>query len=111
MRLAEVASPLAAHKNARKAQIHLEAAVKLDPANRHYLEELFDFYLESPEWLDGGPDRAAGLLGRIGPDDGGPATPSKRLADARNEFRGAGWGIEKGVLRLEAVIGRLVSQK
>jgi hypothetical protein len=44
-------------------------------------------------------------LERIGPDDGGPATPSKRLADARNEFKGAGWGIEKGDLRLGAVIG------
>jgi hypothetical protein len=47
-------------------------------------------------------------LERIGPDDGGPATPSQRLADARSEFKGAGSGIEKGVLLLGAVIGRLV---
>jgi len=107
-RLAEVASPLSARRNARKAQIHLEAAVKLEPANRQYLAELFEFYLGSPEWFDGGLDRAAILLERIGPDDGGPATPSKRLTDARNEFRGAGWSIQKGVLRLGAVIGRLV---
>ena len=112
VRLAEVASPLSTRRNARKAQIHLEAAVKLEPANRQYLAELFEFYLGSPEWFDGGLDRAAILLERIGPDDGGPATPGKRLTDApRNEFRGAGWGIQKGVLRLGAVIGRPVPQK
>jgi tetratricopeptide (TPR) repeat protein len=105
-RMAEVASLLSAPKDARKARIHLEAAVNLEPANRQYIEELFDFYIDSPQWFDGGLSRAAILLEQLGPDDGGPGTPSKRLADARKELKRAAWHLEQGILRLGAVIGR-----
>jgi tetratricopeptide (TPR) repeat protein len=107
-RVAEVASLLSAPKDARKARIHLEAAVNLEPANRRYLEELFNFYIDSPQWFDGGLSRATLLLERLGPDDGGPGTPSKRLADARKEFRRAAWHVEHGILRLGAAVGRVV---
>jgi len=50
-RLAEVSSPLSAPKNARKARRSLEQAVKFDPRNGEYLRELFDFYVDSPEWF------------------------------------------------------------
>jgi hypothetical protein len=101
-RLADVSSPLSARKNARKAQTHLEAAVQLDPGDREMLMELFDFYIEYAEWFGGGLDRAALLLERIGPDDGGPGTPSRRLADSRKDYRGAGWALERGILRLSS---------
>ena len=110
-RLADVSTPLSARKIARKAQAHLEAAVRLDPRNREFLVELFDFYLDSPAWFGGGLDRAASLLERLGPDDGGPGTPSRRLTDSRNEYRGAGWAMAKGILRLSAAAGRLVPQR
>jgi tetratricopeptide (TPR) repeat protein len=109
-RMAEVASLLSASKDARKAQIHLEAAVNLEPANRRYLEELFNFYIDSPQWFDGGLSRAAVLLELLGPDDGGPGTPSKRLADARKELKRAAWHVEQGILRLGAVIGRVAEK-
>jgi tetratricopeptide (TPR) repeat protein len=110
-RLADVSSPLSARKNARKAQAHLEAAVKLDPGDRELLMELFDFYVDSPEWFGGGLDRAAYLLERIGPDDGGPGSPSRRLADSRNEFKGPAWAIAKGIKRLSAAAGHFVPQR
>ena len=79
-RMADVASPLFARRNARKARFHLEAAVRRDPGNREFLRELFDFYVDSPEWFDGGLDRATAILDRLGPDDGGPRTPTMIVA-------------------------------
>ena len=108
-RLAEISAPWSARKNARKAQSHLETAVRLEPKNRKFLVELFEFYIDSPEWFDGGLDRAKAALERLGPDDGGPGAPSRILAEARNECRSGGWGwaIRKTVLRSSGVIGSL----
>ena len=64
-RLAEVSSPCSAPKNAHKARRNLERAVQLDPENREYLQELFEFYLESPGWFRGGLNRGAELQERV----------------------------------------------
>jgi tetratricopeptide (TPR) repeat protein len=64
-RLAEVSSSFSAPKNAHKARRNLERAVQLDPDNREYLQELFEFYLESPGWFRGGLNRAAALQERV----------------------------------------------
>ena len=53
-RLAEVSGPLSASRSARKARRSLERAVQLEPRNEKYLLELFDFYVDSPEWFGGG---------------------------------------------------------
>jgi hypothetical protein len=34
--------------------------------------ELFEFYVDSAEWFEGGLERAAAILERLGPDHGGP---------------------------------------
>ena len=107
-RMAEVSSLLSARRNARKARAHLESAVQLDPGNRVFLMELFEFYVDSPEYFDGGLSCAAAMLERLGLDDGGPGSPSRILADARKEYRGAGWALRKGVLRVGAVTGYLI---
>src|SRR5947209_4636318 len=57
-KLAEIDGPLLASRHATMARLSLERSVALDPANRHYLRELFDFYLDSPEWFSGGLERA-----------------------------------------------------
>ena len=80
-RMAEVSSLLSARRNARKAQAHLETAAQLDPGNREFWKELFEFYVDSPEYFDGGLNRAMAVLERLGPDDGGPGTPSRIVAD------------------------------
>ena len=104
-RLAEVSSPLSAPRNARRARAHLEAAVRLDPHNREFLIELLEFYADSPEWFDRGLGRADALLERFGPDDGGPGTPSRTLAESREEHSGPEWAFRKGILRLSAAPG------
>ena len=110
-RMAEVSSLLSAHRNGRKAQVHLEAAVQLDPENREFRKELFEFYVDSPEWFDGGLDRAMAILERLGPDDGGPGTPSRIVAESRKEYSGLGWALRKGILRVGAMVGYLVPQR
>ena len=86
-RMAEVSGPFSARRNARKAQAHLETAARLDPGNREFLMELFEFYVDSPEYFDGGLSRTTAMLERLGPDDGGPGTPSRIVADARKQYR------------------------
>ena len=104
-RMAEVSGPLSARRNARKAQAHLETAARLDPGNREFLRELFELYVDSPEYFDGGLSRAAAMLERLGPDDGGPGTPSRIVADARKQYSGPVWALEKGVLRVAGAAG------
>ena len=58
------------------------------PANREFLMELFELYVDSPEYFDGGLSRATAMLERLGPDDGGPGSPSRIVADARKEYSG-----------------------
>ena len=107
-RMAETSAPFSARRNARKAQAHLETAARLDPGNWEFLMELFEFYVDSPEYFEGGLSRATAMLDRLGPDDGGPGTPSRIVADARKEYHGPGWAFRKGLLRVSAALGYLV---
>lgn len=107
-RLAEVSSPLSAPKNARKARRSLEQAVGMDPQNDEYLRELFEFYVDSPEWFGGGLERAAALLERISHGASGREGRLKQLADSRKEHSGAGWWMRQAVLRTSGAIGYLV---
>jgi hypothetical protein len=66
-RMAEVSGSLSARRNARTAQAHLETAARLDPGNREFLMELFEFYVDSPEYYAGGLSRATAILERLGP--------------------------------------------
>jgi len=108
-RMAEVAGPLHAAGNARQARWNLERAVELEPRNREYLRELFDFYLDSPEWFGGGLRRAALLVERIAPDDPGAQAFLRGLLDrAREEYRGPDWRLRQATLAPSAQIGRMV---
>jgi tetratricopeptide (TPR) repeat protein len=110
-RLAEVSGPLFARRNARKAQAHLERAAQLDPRNREFLIELFELYVDSPEYFDGGLNRATALLERLGPDDGGPASPSRVVAEARKQYRGPSWALNKCILRTSGAAGYVVPHR
>jgi tetratricopeptide (TPR) repeat protein len=109
-RLAEVSSPLLAPKRARKARGNLEDAVRLDPQNREYLEELFDFYLDSPEWLQGGLKQAAAMVDRIGPEGSGREERLQRLSESRKDHSGPGWWMRRAVLWTSGAMGRVVPQ-
>ena len=110
-RLAEISSPLSAPRNARAAQRGLEQAVAIDPRNEEYLRELFDFYVDSPQWFGGGLERAAALLERIGSEDPGAELRLAHLADSREEYGGAEWWMRRAALRTAAVAGYLVPQR
>jgi hypothetical protein len=107
-RLAEIANPLRASKDARKAQVSLERAVELEPANQEYLRELFDFYLDSPEWFGGGLERASLLIERIEPDDpAGQKFLRELVAGARQEHRGLDWRLRQLTLVPTQQMGRV----
>jgi tetratricopeptide (TPR) repeat protein len=110
-RLAELSGPLSAKKNARRAQRSLEQAVKLDPRNEKYLLELFDFYVDSPEWFGGGLERAAALLERMGPEAFGAEERMEELAASRKEHSGVGWWMRLAVLRTSGAVGYLAPQR
>jgi tetratricopeptide (TPR) repeat protein len=109
-RLAEISGPLCAPKSARKARRNLERAVELDPHNESYLRELFDFYVDSPEWFGGGLERARALLERIGPGEDGAESLVGELADSRKEHSGAGWWMRRAVLWTGFAVGGFVPQ-
>jgi phage terminase large subunit-like protein len=48
-RMAEASGPFSARRNARRAQAHLETAIRLDPRNRELLMELFELYGTLPD--------------------------------------------------------------
>jgi tetratricopeptide (TPR) repeat protein len=109
-RQAEVSGPLSAPKNARKARRNLEQAVKIDPRNDKYLRELFDFYVDSPEWFSGGLEQAAALLERVSPGEPGAEPRLNQLANSRKEHSGAGWWMRRAVLLPSGIIGYFVPQ-
>ena len=67
-RLVEL-STFSAARDARKARGSLEQAVRLAPGNEDYLRELFDLYVDFPEFFDQGLDRAADLIGSAGSEE------------------------------------------
>jgi tetratricopeptide (TPR) repeat protein len=108
-RMAEVAGPLRAAHHARDAQRNLERAVELEPGNREYARELFDFYLDSPEWVGGGLRRAALLVDKIAPDDPGEhALLQWRLNEAREDYHGPDWHLSQANQLPATVLGRIV---
>jgi tetratricopeptide (TPR) repeat protein len=110
-RLAGVSSPLSAPKSARKARRNLEEAVRRDPRNREYLLELFDFYVDSPEWFRGGLQRAAALLELIRPAESYPEPWLREMADSWNEHSGPGWWTRRVFLWTSGAIGHIVPER
>jgi tetratricopeptide (TPR) repeat protein len=109
-RLAEVSGLLFAPKDARRARRSLEQAVKIDPQNEEYLQELFDFYVDSLAWFSRGLERAAPLLERFSPGAYGAESRLEQLADSRKEHSGVWWWVRWAVLRTSGAIGYFVPQ-
>lgn len=108
-RQAELANQITAPKIARKARRSLEQAVTLDPRNEEYLEELFEFYLDSPGWFAGRLDQAEGVLEQINSID--PTEESRlrfKLTAAREDFSGPDWHIRRPVLWTSSMVGHLL---
>ncbi len=110
-RLAEIADPFHAAADALRARKSLERAVDLAPENGEYLKDLFEFYLDAPEFLGGGVEKAALLVGRIGKSD--PAereSAQARLTRTRSDLKSAAWRLRQVILFAPQQVGRLIGR-
>jgi tetratricopeptide (TPR) repeat protein len=107
-RLADIASPFTAPKYARRAGHNLEQAVRIDPRNQEYARELFEFYVDSPEWFEGGLSRARALLEEVNLPEADAETVLKHISDSHAEHSGPSWRMRQAILRTSGVAGSLV---
>lgn len=107
-RQADVASPLTAPKYARRAGRSLEQAVRIDPHNQEYTRELFEFYVDSPEWFGGGLTRARALLEKTNFPEADSQALLQHISDAQIEHSGPSWRIRQAILRTSRVAGSVV---
>jgi tetratricopeptide (TPR) repeat protein len=107
-RLAEISSPLFAPKNARRARYNLEEAVRRDPRNHEYWDELFEFYVDSPEWFPGGLQRAEALVKEIRPAEADADPWLRQIADSRKEHSGPGWWMRRQILWTSGAMGNVI---
>jgi tetratricopeptide (TPR) repeat protein len=107
-RQADVAGPLTAPKYARKAGRSLELAVRMDPHNQEYARELFEFYVDSPEWFGGGLTRARALLEKTNLPEADSEALLQHVADARAEHSGPSWRVRQAILRTSGLAGSVV---
>ncbi len=109
-RRAETCMPLAAPGYASKARVAFEKAVELDPKNPDALSDMFDYYLEAPNFLGGGYDKAMAIAektAKIDPAEG--YFEAARLAQKRKEFQTAEAHLRQAVESAPHEIGHLVA--
>jgi tetratricopeptide (TPR) repeat protein len=68
-RRAETSGPFTAPGYAFKARQMFERAVALDPSNRAAIGDLFEYYLQAPDFMGGGESKAAALAARVARQD------------------------------------------
>src|ERR1700736_13768 len=96
---------------------HLLRANARKRARRHQIWEvflgdrrapnIFDFYVESPEWFDGTLQRAAALLELFRPADSDPESLLRKIGDSWKEHNGPGWWMRRAVLCTSDAIGHI----
>jgi hypothetical protein len=85
--------------------------VQLDPENREYLHEQFEFYLESPGWFRGGLNRAAALQERVCQQQSANEHGKEKLAAARHEYSGSAWWETKAILFTYGAVGSVIPSR
>ena len=108
-RRAETASPLLAPGNASKARQYFELAVNLDPTNKEALDDLFDYYLQAPAFLGGGPEKAAAVAHRIAALDAAEGHFAEaQIAQKRKEFDTAEEQLRRAMALAPRSVGRVI---
>ncbi len=108
-RRAEISSPFTASKYASQARDYFEKAVALDPNNENALNDLFDYYLESPGFWGGGYDKAesiASQIARLDPPQG--RLEEAKLADRRTQFDTAAEQLRRASKATSREVARLL---
>ena len=93
-RLAEISEPPVRAQECANRPALPGAGGCQQSARSRGLGELFLFYLDSPEWIQGGLTRAAELAVRMDP---GNYERMAALANSRREYRGPRWWIQRAV--------------
>lgn len=108
-RRAETASPFTAPGYASKTRQYFEKAVSLNPANLDAQSDLFEYYLEAPGFLGGGPEKAeatARQVGRISPPEG--LAMEAKLAERRKEYSSAEEQLRRALDVAPQQVGRFI---
>lgn len=95
---------------ASKARKSFERAVQLNPKNTYALSDLFHYYLEAPEFLGGGYDKAASIAERMSVID--PAEgyfEQAELSQKRQQFQLAENDLRKSVALGPNETGHLIA--
>jgi Flp pilus assembly protein TadD len=106
---AETGGWLMAAPNASKARQHFERAAALDPHNPEALNDLFDYYLNAPEILGGGLDKAETIARRIA--DERPAESNfelAQIAERRKQYQEAEARLRQAMALAPAQVGRVL---
>jgi tetratricopeptide (TPR) repeat protein len=108
-RRAEMANPLSSVSFASKARQSFECSVKLDPANKEALDDLFDFYLQAPGIMGGGFDKAAAVARQIAAIDGAEGHYAlSHLAERKKEYNSAEEHLRRAVALAPLKVGRVL---
>jgi Flp pilus assembly protein TadD len=108
-RRAETGSWLLAAPNASKARQHFERAAALDPHNAEAMNDLFDYYLNAPEVLGGGLDKAERIAGKIARERP-PESHSElgRIAERRKQYTEAENQLRRAMDLAPGQVGRVL---
>jgi len=109
-RRAETANPFTAPGYATKARQNLERSVQLDPANKDASGDLLDYYLDAPNFLGGGMQKAEELARLIGQTDPAEGHYARALIeDRRKQYDAAEDHLRRAAELAPKQVGRFVA--
>lgn len=109
-RRAETANPFTAPGYASKARQALEKSVELDPSNKDATGDLMDFYLDAPNFLGGGMQKAEALAKVIERTDSAEGHYAQALIeDRRKQYDAAEEQLRRAAELAPKQVGRFIA--
>src|SRR5579884_4440280 len=109
-RRAETANPFTAPGYANKSRQALERSVQLDPANRDATGDLLDYYLDAPNFLGGGMQKAEALADLISKTDPAEGHYARALIDdKRKQYDAAEDQLRRAAELAPKQVGRFIA--
>ncbi|HLH39713.1 MAG TPA: tetratricopeptide repeat protein [Bryobacteraceae bacterium] len=109
-RRAEMANPFTAPGYANKSRQALERSVQLDPANKDATGDLLDYYLDAPNFLGGGMQKAEALADLISKTDPAEGHYARALIDdKRKQYDAAEDQLRRAAELAPKQVGRFIA--
>lgn len=106
---AETGGWLLAGLNASKARQHFERAAAIDPHNAEALNDLFDYYLNAPEILGGGLEKAEAIARRIASERSAESHfEMAQIAEKRKQYQQAEADLRQAMELAPGQVGRVL---